>query len=50
MLSSLLGAEAWHAALEKFLLHAQLTVTALPGIERAASVEFSSGSWEPKGS
>lgn len=31
MLSSLLGAGTWHTALEKFLLHAQLTVTVLPG-------------------
>lgn len=52
MLSLLLGAEAWHTALERFLLHAQLTVTVLPGVESAvaAAVEVSSGSWEPKGS
>lgn len=31
MLSSLLGAGTWHTALEKFLLHAQLTVAVLPG-------------------
>lgn len=54
MLSSLLGAGTWHTALEKFLLHAQLTVAVLPGIGRAVSVEGSSrvahGSGEPKGS
>lgn len=47
---SLLCAETWHTALEKFLLHAQLSVTALPGVESAEAVEVSSGSWELKGS
>lgn len=55
MLSSLLGAGTWHTALEKFLLHAQLTVAVLPGRGSAVPGEvfFSRvvrGSEESKGS
>lgn len=50
MLSSLVGAGTWHTASEKFLLHAQLTVVALPGMGSTVPVEVSSrlvhGPWE----
>lgn len=54
MLSLLLGAGTWHIALERFLLHAQLTIAVLPGRGRTVPGEVFSkvvhGSGESKGS